>query len=437
MNAWVLALLPAVIGVDYGWERKPDGSIVYIIQVEPEAVESMKTGAELVGALPPELRNITNYKIRLGRDLLPNHNKLPPEISNRSAAAPPSAFPGAGTTQPLSGAQPLGGTQPGTAGFNATSNYQTQPNYTNQPSYTNQPNYVGAPTGSMAGGTGGQPTSTSGFPIGGSNPAYNPGVPMAGGSGFVNNNTPGNGLNYNNTTTPNYNPAAPGYQPQSNPQIPAGYVFNPATGTYGPPPTLPTGAIAPTGSTSTAGWTMSNGNGATPTYGAGAQPNYGVPPALGPTAGQPANWASNPNSNYYGAPANSIPTGPVFPGNPTPDYQSVGRPGLDSTQPGGFVNNGATNGGVTNSGMMNGGMTNAGANNGQVPPQNRAPEPASVANGTTTNPPAPAEQEKSMGLMWVLVGLFASLAFNLWCGWNLYNIRERYRSLLSERAPAY
>ena len=418
MNAWVLALLPAVIGVDYGWERKEDGSIVYIIQVEPEAVESMKTGAELVGALPPQLRNITNYKIRLGRDVLPNHNQLPPEISNRTAIPPPSPFSAATGTQPLSNTQPLGGTQP------ATSNYQTQPNYGTKPNYGTQPNYVGAPaTSPLAGSAGGTPTSTSGFAMAGSNtPGYNqPGAAPAvgngafGSGGFVNNG----GMNYNNTQ-PGYgqgNPNAPNYPQPAAAAGNGGYVYNAATGTWGPAAT----ATLPTGATSPTNWTAAN----TPTYGVAGQqqPGYGAPPALGPASGQPANWASNPNANYYG-PTNAGQTGPALAGHP--DYQNVNRPGLDATQPqqGGFVVNTT-------------GANSAGANAAAVPTQNRQGEPASQhANGAAATTP-PAEPEKSLGLMWVLVGLFASLAFNLWCGWNLYNIRERYRSLLSERTPAY
>ena len=86
MNAWVLMLLPTALGVDFGWERQPDNSIEYIVQIEPEAVDEMKTGTELISSLPPQLRNIRNYRIRVGRERLPNQNILPPEVTTNTTA---------------------------------------------------------------------------------------------------------------------------------------------------------------------------------------------------------------------------------------------------------------------------------------------------------------------------------------------------------------
>jgi hypothetical protein len=411
MNAWVLALLPAVIGVDYGWERQENGSIVYIIQVEPEAVESMKTGAELVGALPPQLRNITNYKIRLGRNVLPNHNKLPPEISN-GTIPPPNPFAGANGSQPLSGVQPQNG-----SGY-ATSNY-ANPQYGG--TVAGQPTQ-GGPLGST--GTGNYGTGsygTSSYGTAGSNPNGYNGQPFgtAGSNpAFVN-----NGLNYNGNQQ-----GAPNYQQQPAAGT-GGYVLNPATGMYGPPATatLPTGALGPTGTTSTAGWNMSNPNGVagTPTYGAGTinNPNYGTAPVLNQQPGQPANsWASNPTpGNNYNPQPQPGAGGPAF-GNPTPDYNTLNRP-VDGqpTQP--FaVNSGAAPGG-----------------NPAGQPQNRPGEiPSAQPNASgapAATPVAPAERGYAMAA--ALIFLFMSIGFNLWCGWTTYNLRERYRSLLAERAPAY
>jgi len=437
MNAWVLALLPAVIGVDYGWERKEDGSIVYIIQVEPEAVESMKTGAELVGALPPELRNITNYKIRLGRNVLPNHNKLPPEISNGTVIPPPSAFAAATGSQPLNGVQPQNG-----AGY-ATSNY-ANPQYGG--TVAGQPAQGGLSTGS--GGYATNSYGANGSNAGGYNGQPNGTAPAGGNPGFVNNNpnysnpnysnpnysNPNyNGPNYSNPnySNPNYNgnqQGVPNYQQQPAPQ-PAGtggYVFNQATGTWGPPATatLPTGVIAPSGTTSTAGWNMTNPNGVgTPTYGAGTvnNPNYGTAPVLNSQVGQPTSpWVSSPSpGTNYNQPQPGA-AGPVF-GNPSPDFQVLARP-LDGQQAQPFVNNGA-----------------APAVNPAAQVQNRTNEPPS-AHPNASGPAAPtptAPPEKGYAMAAALIFLFMSIGFNLWCGWTTYNLRERYRSLLAERSPAY
>jgi hypothetical protein len=95
-----------------------------------------------------------------------------------------------------------------------------------------------------------------------------------------------------------------------------------------------------------------------------------------------------------------------------------------TTQTGQFVNNGATGAGAAPANQA-----------GQV---NRPNEPPSANGNNAANTQTPIDKdEKSLAWMFVLVILFASIAFNLWSGWNLYNIRERYRSLLSERAPAY
>ena len=113
MNAWVLMLLPTALGVDFGWERQPDNSIEYIVQIEPEAVDEMKTGTELISSLPPQLRNIRNYRIRVGRERLPNQNILPPEVTTNSTAAtnPAPATTAWGNSTQANNYQPNGSRQ--------------------------------------------------------------------------------------------------------------------------------------------------------------------------------------------------------------------------------------------------------------------------------------------------------------------------------------
>ena len=58
MNAMVALLLPAMLGVDFGWDRRADGTIEYIVQVDPDAfAEMQRSGQSISSALPSSLRN--------------------------------------------------------------------------------------------------------------------------------------------------------------------------------------------------------------------------------------------------------------------------------------------------------------------------------------------------------------------------------------------
>ncbi|MCE9606947.1 MAG: hypothetical protein K8U03_18845 [Planctomycetia bacterium] len=453
MNALVLMLIPATLGVDFGWERQPDNSIEYIVQIEPEAVESMKTGTELISSLPPALRNIRDYRIRVGRDRLPNQNIIPPEInsnpavgSNRSTIgnAPmnaPNNYPASTYTQ-NNGAFVNNSATPQTLSQQQLASAQpTQ--YNNQPNYNNTPTGLGPTTSNVAGmsnvtGTPTVPTSTSGFPLQTSNatyPATN--YPTNTNNQYLGNLPPPPGTYPNNAypagsaqqpgynqpayNQPNYN-TQPGYnnQPNYNNQPSynqPGYPQQQTNPQYGQQPPQ---------------YLASNPGPAVPNlYG----PGLGDPRSFGaakPSITDPANPAGTAgfgNPQFAGQPTNGFPPGTQFtqPGANTmgtyPQGQFAGAPPL-GVNPNLLLPNGQLAG---NQPPLNPQFTNA-ANT-----ENRSgsdPHQSGAAGRTT----AAEQQSQWVSLTFTLVALFASIGANFYFGWTTYHLRERYRMMLVDRA---
>lgn len=85
MSGIIVCLSAAVLGVDYGWQPVAGGGIEYIIQIEPELLDSLKAGHDLFSDLPAAVRNIRSYRITVGTGRLPHHGEPPP--ANPPAAA--------------------------------------------------------------------------------------------------------------------------------------------------------------------------------------------------------------------------------------------------------------------------------------------------------------------------------------------------------------
>lgn len=74
MSFVVLLAGMSVIGVDYGWERAPDGEQVYIIQLEPDALEKLKAGEVVSSEILPEVKGVRRFRIQVGTSQLPRGN---------------------------------------------------------------------------------------------------------------------------------------------------------------------------------------------------------------------------------------------------------------------------------------------------------------------------------------------------------------------------
>src|SRR5206468_4313796 len=111
MNAILGLMVPMLLGADIGWERRPDGTIAYIVQIDPDSADEMKkSGISINSAVPQSLRNrMSDIDIRIGRDKLPNQNTLPPDLPTETPAAaakPPDRVPTPTPTYMTNGYQP-------------------------------------------------------------------------------------------------------------------------------------------------------------------------------------------------------------------------------------------------------------------------------------------------------------------------------------------
>jgi len=67
----MLCVATVALGIDVGWRPLPSGGIEYIIQLEPEVLEALKSGEPIESAVLPEVENIRAYRITVGRGKLP------------------------------------------------------------------------------------------------------------------------------------------------------------------------------------------------------------------------------------------------------------------------------------------------------------------------------------------------------------------------------
>ena len=99
MHAFLLTIAAAALGVDAGWTPIEGGKHEYIIQIEPQQLDTLRQGKDLTSNVPPGL-NIACYRITVGTGQLPRELGTP-------AAASPVANARAGTAAEIAeGAAP-------------------------------------------------------------------------------------------------------------------------------------------------------------------------------------------------------------------------------------------------------------------------------------------------------------------------------------------
>lgn len=372
MNAMLGLLVPALLGVDFGWQRRPNDTIEYIVQVDPETLTEMQaTGRSIGSALPANLRGrIGELTFRVGREPLPNQNTLPPETTE------PRLIDAAGAdAQPI---QQTSGYQPPGSPGGDTSWAAQQPTATRWPA-----SQTTVPTTSSGATTSAWPSSSSSPSRYGDSVALPP--PPTSTSGFP------------------INPTAP---PPATTTTSGTAFPGSALGTLPPSTSVPTPTNSSAWPTSTAPPSLSSGPRVTQ-----PSPWQAQPREVAITARMPAETTSPPATTATIAPSNYYPQQPQQPGYYAPppgqQYAQAGYPPAALPQPP-----------QTQPYPPAAGGTVAGR------------EPASPH--PTTPAAAPSE---SNGLMWALavIGLLTSLACNFYFGWSTYQIRERYRLLLVDR----
>lgn len=86
---FIILLAAATVGVDYGWQPRAGGGFEYIIQVEPETLQSLGRGEDIVSDIPPYLRDVRSYRITVGTGDVPRLGT--PPVSTE--VEPPPAEP--------------------------------------------------------------------------------------------------------------------------------------------------------------------------------------------------------------------------------------------------------------------------------------------------------------------------------------------------------
>jgi len=93
MCGTLVCVAAAMLGIDVGWLPCADGGFEYLIQIEPEALESLRRGEEIASDVPPGLRDIRSYRITVGTEELPRQGDA---LLNRDAAGETAANEPAG-----------------------------------------------------------------------------------------------------------------------------------------------------------------------------------------------------------------------------------------------------------------------------------------------------------------------------------------------------
>ena len=113
MSGNIACIAAIILGIDAGWQPLPDGGMLYIIQIEPELLEVLRSGEPIQSDFPSSVKDVRAFRIVVGTAELPR--QLPPEQSDPPAATadppPPDPFlPGAAAETN----RPPGAESPGT-----------------------------------------------------------------------------------------------------------------------------------------------------------------------------------------------------------------------------------------------------------------------------------------------------------------------------------
>jgi hypothetical protein len=74
-----------LLGIQFGYRPLPEGGMQYLIQIEPQTLESLRTGAVAAESdIPPGVDDIRSYKITVGTGELPK--VLPPPTAEKVRA---------------------------------------------------------------------------------------------------------------------------------------------------------------------------------------------------------------------------------------------------------------------------------------------------------------------------------------------------------------
>ncbi len=86
----MICVATAIIGIDFGWEKLPDGGYEYIIQIEPHLLEELREGRRLGSVVDPQVRaHVRSYRIVCGEEPVPR-DIVPPELTTPQGDTEPT-----------------------------------------------------------------------------------------------------------------------------------------------------------------------------------------------------------------------------------------------------------------------------------------------------------------------------------------------------------
>jgi hypothetical protein len=114
MNALLISIAVATLGIDVGWQRLPEGGMQYIIQLDPQALAALRAGQAIESDIPAGAGDVRSYRIIVGNG--PLRRDLPPPRSTLSNAPGAESTMGRGpvllvppTVEPSRGVKPSSG----------------------------------------------------------------------------------------------------------------------------------------------------------------------------------------------------------------------------------------------------------------------------------------------------------------------------------------
>jgi hypothetical protein len=101
MTSWIVLMATATLGVDQGWQPIAGGGYEYIIQIEPETLDSIRSGRDLFLHLPESMVGVQSYRITSGSGPLPHNGEPPPAIAQAARTEVPGGPRLGGAPNPM------------------------------------------------------------------------------------------------------------------------------------------------------------------------------------------------------------------------------------------------------------------------------------------------------------------------------------------------
>lgn len=87
MGGNIACIAAVLLGIDAGWQPLPEGGLLYLIQIEPELLETLKSGQPIESDFPSYVKDVRGFRITVGTGELPRELPAAGGDSPGSAAA--------------------------------------------------------------------------------------------------------------------------------------------------------------------------------------------------------------------------------------------------------------------------------------------------------------------------------------------------------------